>query len=361
MKISVIVAAYNVGEYLDKCLQSLLKTTFHITEIICIDDGSSDNSYSIICRYKKIDPRIIAIHKENGGISSARNEGIQIASGEFLIFVDGDDYIDADVLNSLLYKYSCLLDSEATTTILCGYIREDWNGQYGIDPIFAPGYYNRRQIIEHILPSFMGISFQKLYKWFEGEGIQKNHEFPSVWRIIYNKKVIDSNNIRFNEKAQTGEDLLFNWEYFAYIDNMQICNIKYYHYIWRKGSLTQNTPEHFYISKKIMEKNRDIQNEKLRNKTGDLSKEYHGSLILSEIQMALVLSNCSLTNIISRYKMFKDYASIHSIVNAYKNLQLKNAPLKYKVPLYMAKKRWDFLLFMSCFILSKLKIQIYPE
>ena len=110
MKVSIIVTAYNIGKYLEKCLQSLLKTSPYISEIICVDDGSTDNSYAIICKYKKIDPRIIAIHKENGGISSARNKGIQIASGDFLIFVDGDDYIDADILNSLLDKYNFIGD-----------------------------------------------------------------------------------------------------------------------------------------------------------------------------------------------------------------------------------------------------------
>ena len=126
MKVSIIVTAYNIGKYLEKCLQSLLKTSPYISEIICVDDGSTDNSYAIICKYKKIDPRILAIHKENGGISSARNKGIQIASGDFLIFVDGDDYIDVDILNSLLDKYYWLLNSEAMTTIWCGYTREDW-------------------------------------------------------------------------------------------------------------------------------------------------------------------------------------------------------------------------------------------
>ena len=127
------------------------------------------------------------------------------------------------------------------------------------------------------------------------------------------------------------------------------------------GSLTQNTAEHFYMSKKAMEENRDILNERLIEVIGDLSNEYQGSLVLSKIQMAIVLSNCSLKNIIKHYKMFVDYAKMSSIVNAYKKIKLKKAPLKYKVPLYMAKRRLNLLLFLGCFVLSKLKIQIYPE
>lgn len=361
MKVSIIVAIYNIEQYLEKCLQSLVQVGPNVIEIICVDDGSVDNSYSIICKYKEKDQRIIAIRKENGGISSARNKGIQVASGDYLIFVDGDDYIDAEILNLLLDKYKQELNLEATTTIWCGYIREDWNGQYGVNPKMPNGCYSKKEIVEQILPAIIGISHAKLYKWFGGQGIQQNQEFPSVWRFIYSKKIIDTNNVMFNENVKTGEDILFNWEYLVYADNVQIYDTKYYHYIWRKGSLTQNTAEHFYASKKALEENREILNKKLTEAAGDLSDEYQGSLILSKIQMALTLSDCSINMFIKRYKMFLDYAGLYSIINAYNELQLKSAPLKYKLPLYMAKKQWNLLLFLGCFILSKLKIQIYPE
>lgn len=361
MKVSIIVAIYNIEQYLEKCLQSLVQAGPDVIEIICVDDGSTDHSYSIICKHREKDQRIVAIRKENGGLSSARNKGMQVASGDYLIFVDGDDYIDAEGLNSLLNKYKQELNSEATTTLWCGYIREDWNGQYEVNPKMTDGCYDKKEIMEQVLPAIIGISYDKLYKWFDGQGIQQKQEFPSVWRFIYSKEIIDTNNIMFNENVKTGEDILFNWEYLVYADNIQICDAKYYHYIWRKGSLTQSTAEHFYISKKALEENREILNKKLTKVAGDFSDEYQGSLILSKIQMALTLSNCTVNRFIKRYKMFWDYAGLYSIVNAYKKLQLKNAPLKYKIPLYMAKKQWNLLLFLSCFILSKLEIQIYPE
>lgn len=361
MKVSIIVTIYNIEQYLDKCLQSLIKTGQNVAEIICVDDGSTDNSSSIVCEYRKKDSRIIGIHKENGGISSARNKGIQIASGDFLMFVDGDDYIEPDVLNLLLGSYKQRLDSEDASTIWCGYIRDDWSGKHEINSIFAKKLYDRKKIMEQFLPSILGVSYRKLYEWFTGEGLQTNQEFPSVWRAIYSKKIIDENKIVFNECVETGEDILFNWEYFAYADNIQIDDSKYYHYVWRQGSLTQNTAEYFYTSKKELVQYRDVLNKQLIAMTGDLSEEYQGSLVLSKIQMALALSNCSLRNLFIRYKMFLDYARLCQIVDAYKKLQITNAPLKYKAPLYLAKKQWNLLLFLGCFVLSKLKIQIYPE
>ena len=112
--------------------------------------------------------------------------------------------------------------------------------------------YEKDIILTQIIPSMIGISYQKLYQWFEGLNLQKNQEFPSVWRAIYSKKIIDDNNLLFTENIKMGEDLLFNWEYLAYAPDIYVCDTKYYHYVWRKGSLSQNSAEHFYTSRKAL-------------------------------------------------------------------------------------------------------------
>ena len=361
MKISIIVAVYNIGQYLEKCLQKLIQVSQDVVEIICIDDGSTDNSYSVICKYKEIDPRIIALRKDNGGISSTRNIGIRVSSGDYLIFVDGDDYIEPNVFNNLLNTYRKQLNSNDLTTIWYGFVREDWNGQYDVSPVFSNGYYKRDKILTQFIPSLIGISYKKLYQWFEGSNLQENQEFPSVWRAIYSKKIINNYNIVFNENVKMGEDLLFNWEYFAHVPDIYICDIKYYHYIWRKGSLTQNSAEHFYMSRKSLVKNREMLNRRLAKTVKDFSEDYQGSLVLSKIQIALTLSDCPLRLLFRYYRMYLDYVNLEPILKAYKGLQLKSAPLKYKLPLYIAKKQWNIILFFGGFILSKLKIQIYPE
>lgn len=100
-KISVIVPVYQVEEYLEKCIESIINQTYKNLEIILVDDGSKDNCASICDRYQKRDNRIIVIHKENGGLSSARNAGLDIATGELVTFVDSDDYIEEDMLTVL--------------------------------------------------------------------------------------------------------------------------------------------------------------------------------------------------------------------------------------------------------------------
>lgn len=102
--ISVVVPIYNVENYIEKCLDSIINQSYRNLEIILIDDGSTDKSSEICDRYKQDDERIMVIHKQNGGLSSARNAGLNIASGEYIGFVDSDDYIEYDMFELLLQK-----------------------------------------------------------------------------------------------------------------------------------------------------------------------------------------------------------------------------------------------------------------
>lgn len=100
--ISLIVPFYNVEIYARECLNSLINQTYTNLEIICVDDGSTDSTGKICDEYKMIDSRIIVYHKENGGLSDARNYGIDRSSGEFICFVDGDDFIAKDYVENLV-------------------------------------------------------------------------------------------------------------------------------------------------------------------------------------------------------------------------------------------------------------------
>lgn len=100
--VSVVVAIYNVSDYLKKCVDSILDQTYDKLEIILVDDGSTDNSGEICDDYEKADNRVLALHKTNGGLSDARNAGIKKSTGEYITFIDGDDYIDRDYIETLI-------------------------------------------------------------------------------------------------------------------------------------------------------------------------------------------------------------------------------------------------------------------
>lgn len=102
IKISIIIPVYNIAEYLPRCLDSVLVQTHKNLEIIVVDDGSIDSSKDVINAYAEKDSRIVAIFKENSGVSDTRNKGLEIATGDYIGFVDGDDYIEPDMYEILL-------------------------------------------------------------------------------------------------------------------------------------------------------------------------------------------------------------------------------------------------------------------
>ena len=104
IKISVVIPVYNTEKYLKKCIESIVNQSLKEIEIIIVNDGSPDNSYQIIEEYKEKDRRIIAVNQENGGISSARNKGIELAKGEYIIHIDSDDWIEQDYFSDMYKK-----------------------------------------------------------------------------------------------------------------------------------------------------------------------------------------------------------------------------------------------------------------
>ena len=103
-KVSIIVPVYNVEKYVERCIESIIKQSYKNLEIILIDDGSKDNSGKICDEYAEKDNRIKVIHKKNGGLSDARNTGLNIADGEYICFIDSDDYIHKDLVKDNLEK-----------------------------------------------------------------------------------------------------------------------------------------------------------------------------------------------------------------------------------------------------------------
>ena len=99
--VSILIPVYNVENYLDKCLDSVISQTMNNIEIICVNDGSTDHSGEILEKYQKKDKRIIVVNKENGGLPSARNAGLEIARGKYIGFVDADDYINSDMYEKM--------------------------------------------------------------------------------------------------------------------------------------------------------------------------------------------------------------------------------------------------------------------
>ena len=214
--VSIVVPVYNTQKYLSKCIGSILLQNHKDFELILINDGSTDDSGQICEDYMSKDSRIKVFHKENGGVSSARNLGINNASGDWICFIDSDDYVDDNFLEVFFQENILPKD-----IIIQGATKISENGNI-LD--------NSRQYpnikINHNHP----------------EAIIKYDLFRNInepYCKLFNKKIINQNNIEFPIGVSLGEDLLFVLNYLSYVENIILLPSVSYYIVSREGSLTK--------------------------------------------------------------------------------------------------------------------------
>ena len=196
--VSIIVPVYKSKDTLKRCVESLLAQTVEDTEMILVDDGSPDGSGELCDKLAEEDSRIRVIHKENGGVSSARNVGIEAAKGNYLLFADSDDYVEQDMVEKLL-------------------------GGIGNDDIAICGFhhhYQGRDIVR--IPEVPGQSGEENFLALYGEGF-----LNMPWNKLYKRELTG----RFDESLSLGEDLLFNLDYLRRADGIAIVKAPLCHYI----------------------------------------------------------------------------------------------------------------------------------
>ena len=216
-KITVIIPVYNVENYLERCLKSVLYNTYTNLEIICVNDGSTDDSKKILEDYSKRDKRVIVINKKNEGVSSARNAGIKIATGEYIAFIDSDDWI-----HEKYFEYFIRGINTADLAI-CNYIRSYRNGIGETDDTYR---------VQPISPI----------------DVLKNKELKSyVWGKLFRHQIVDE--IRFCESEKL-EDSLYNMDVLLNNKNLKInyVDVPLYYYFVRTGSLVNNIEAYSVLS-----------------------------------------------------------------------------------------------------------------
>lgn len=214
-RISVIIPAYNVEKYIDRCLESVRNQTYKNLEIICINDGSIDSTLQKLQQHAKEDKRIIIIDNEHLGVAATRNIGLKTATGEYIGFVDSDDSIDPKMYETL-YK---ILENEDTDLAVCGYERiyEDFSHRKDSDEFydkqsrFPAG---KNYISNEILSCFM----------------------ITLWTKLYKQSIIKEFNISF-ENGLIFEDWVFFWEYLTHSKSLYFLEDKLYFYYQHENSI----------------------------------------------------------------------------------------------------------------------------
>lgn len=231
VKISIIIPVYNAEKYLSACLDSVLQQTLQEIEIICVNDGSKDNSLAILQQYQSIDSRIVLINQHNQGVSVARNKGLEIASGEFVGFVDADDTIEPKMYQTL-YKTAI---NQNVDVVISHFLKE----QDGV-------------VVKSSLPFPFHQKFDSLYIEKEIIPYMISHDgLNTSCPKIYKKSLIYSKEIRFPEGVALGEDGLFNFQSFFWAASA--IQIPYAGYLYREvpGSATRNIVEKDYFKRAL--------------------------------------------------------------------------------------------------------------
>jgi glycosyltransferase involved in cell wall biosynthesis len=343
-KVSIVVPIYNVEKYLSRCLDSLLAQSLKDIEIVAVNDGSNDSSLDILKKFALKDSRIKVIDKPNGGVSSARNAGIKIASGEYIGFVDPDDWVNQEM-------YKCMHNSaksEKADIVMCTYIRE---------------FESHSKLKNFNLPS------KVLY---EGEKVKKNimrrlvgplndeianpellDAWGTVWSKLYRAEIIKEKGIRFIDlkKIGTNEDTVFNIEAFYYAKSFLFLNSPYYHY-WRvnvtsvtsgfKPDLVNQWIYLFNYIEKFL---------KAKKMNQDFYIALNNRICLNTLGLGLnTISKDNQTSTLKKIKNIKMFLRNKRIKHSFKQLEMSKFPIVWRMFYFCAKFRFatGFYLMLVC-------------
>jgi len=219
-KVSIIIPVYNVAPYLSTCMESCMNQTLFDIEIIAVDDGSTDGSGDMLETYHKFDKRISIIHKENGGLSAARNTGLKAAGGEWILFLDSDDYLAENACERVWREAK-----EAPTDIIV--FGTETFPEY---PKAGRWYYTALKEYRHRVHGFS----PKMFFFTPGT-------IPYACREAFSKKILQKTGVTFDESVRYGEDLIFQCEIFPFAEEVAYIEDTLYYYRWvRPGSLTEH-------------------------------------------------------------------------------------------------------------------------
>ena len=210
MKVSVIVPMYNASSYIVKCLNSIQNQTYNNLEVILINDGSTDNTYDIVQNWIKKDDRFILVNQNNKGVSFTRNVGVRNATGDYILYVDSDDWIEKDMIESLVSLVEDNID-----IVMCSYDNEENQSDFQIEKKNVEVWDKEKQITEFLL-----------HKRFQG----------MLWNKLINRKLFDE--VEFDNNVGYGEDAQIMWEILKKEFKMKVTDMVLYHHVIQDNSIS---------------------------------------------------------------------------------------------------------------------------
>ncbi len=304
-KISIIIPVYKVEKYICECIDSILSQDYKDFEIILVDDGSPDRCPEICDNYAKQDKRIKVIHKENGGLSSARNAGYSLAEGDFIWFIDSDDLIENKAI-SILSDY---FDSYADIIKFNVYILNKKIKKQKLD----------------IVNTFSGTADCKKLCSIAGNACSKSL-FPYVWRNIYSRQFLEKFNLRFIDGLSFVEDGVFNSQAYFLAEKIVFLDDYLYVYRFRQSGLSKTIADNFnynyYESLALYDRLRDENYKKLCQFPSDEYYRDAGRFTLEKIYQYMLIPRVYLCSDKNKYKLFKMISKSEMIRKAFSRFDI---------------------------------------
>lgn len=359
--VTIIVPIYKVEKYLRRCLDSIMNQTYKNVFVILVDDGSPDKCPEICNEYVTMDRRFHVIHKQNGGLSNARNTGLEycrnICGRGYIYFVDSDDVIYPSIIEKCILKiqetnadavvFGCAVQYEEKDIVIK---REDKIPEANI---YNCNSYN--EILYGPFRHMYGIPVNELAKKNQGELLQAYKRFLGVWCWMYRAEFLFKNGISFDEEVFCGEDEVFTGRVLAYAEKIaSLQEVGYEYYIRSIGmARTRSYAPNIIENKILLIRERGKIRDLILERTGiDVSNWAYGSYVLSVFQLCVTLANEK-----HGYSKFKEYIRLKEVQAA-----IKSAPLKGKFklvfPLLLCKMRCYALLFYAISVVSNLGIPV---
>ena len=323
--VSVVVPVYNTAKYLERCITGLLNQSLKEIEIILVDDGSTDNSGSLCDLYAEKHDQICVIHKQNGGLSSARNAGMKRANGEYIGFVDSDDTVGEEMYSEML---SVIVESK-TDFVMTDYYRVRSDGTKYIKTLdINYGRYDKRKIEKEIFPQLI---------------MKSNLQYGpllSVCHCLYRKSFLEKYNLFFDEEVKWSEDNLFSSKVGYYASSFYYLKGKaYYYYFQNQGTITTSYKEKAWKVYKTMNNHLHL--------FFDDSTEYdfHQQL---KWHLLFYACNCLRQTVkiceSERIRKIKEILYDKKLTEAFKNVNLKDIGWKLRIQLFLMKHKQVLLL-----------------
>jgi glycosyltransferase involved in cell wall biosynthesis len=317
--ISFIIPVYNVEQYLTDCFDSIIVQPDTDIEIVIINDGSTDKSTEICNNYALKDERIKLIHKKNEGLGYARNTGLETASGDYIAFLDSDDWVSKDIVRSI----KKILQNRTIQLLEFGLVQVGAdNKRTGLKlPRIKSGSYSGDQIYNDILPNFLSDRNERISN--------------SVCNHIYRREIIERNKIRFfNEREIFTEDFLFTIQYLLCVDNLTVTDEVHYYYRYNQDSLTKVYRENYL---ELVLKRDNILREILTSK--GLLDRYEQFILdkFIRISPSFIFNSLRLGKSVPRSEVTNEIENILNnpvVVDSFKKLDYKKLPVK-KWPIYL--------------------------